>query len=107
MKGKGILLNDNYDLQVAPVRAADNKIISGLVVGNTLYQNQAIILQVQPGEIKEMPVLGVGINDVALDDDFLYWRQRIRKHMELDGQDVNEVRFDLNKKLVIDAAYKG
>ncbi|MCW3088937.1 MAG: hypothetical protein JWP81_6 [Ferruginibacter sp.] len=105
MKGTGILLNDEYDLQVLPVRDANNKIVSGLVIGNTLYQNQAVILMAQPGEIKEMPVLGVGINDVVLDTDFLSWRRRIRQHMELDGQTVNEVKFDLNKNLVIDAGY--
>jgi len=105
MKGTGILLNDNYDLQIKPVRDADSKIVQGLILGNTLYQNQAIILQAQPGEIKELPVLGVAINDVVLDTDFLSWRRRIRQHMELDGQTVNDVRFDLNKNLIIDADY--
>ena len=105
MKGTGILLNDDYDLQVSVVKDANGKIVNGLVLGNTLYQNQAVILQAQPGEIKELPVLGVAISDVVLDNDFLSWRRRIRRHMELDGQTVNEVKFDLNKNLVIDAGY--
>lgn len=107
MKGTGILLNDDYDLQVAPLRDANGQIVRGLLAGNTLYQAQALILICQPGEIKEMPVLGVGLNDIVLDTDYLPWRRRIRQHMELDGQQVSEVRFAPNKNLIVDAKYNG
>lgn len=104
-KGKGILLNDNYDVQVNVQRDADGLIAQGFTVGNVLYQNQAVILQVQPCEIKEQVTIGVGISDCLLDNDFLKWRQRVAKHMELDGQIITDVQFDVNKTLKIDGSY--
>lgn len=106
MKGKGILIDNDYNLQVLPVRGADGKIVSGLRIGDTLRQNQGLILILQPGEIKREPVVGVGIEDIALDNDFLRWRRSIRQQMELDGQDVREVIFYMNQNLNIDAKYR-
>ncbi len=106
-KGKGILLNDGYDVQVNVQRDANGLITQGWTVGDVLYQNQAIILQVQPSEIKEQPFIGVGIGDCLLDNDFLKWRQRVRMHMEMDGQTISNVGFDSNKNLKIDGGYSG
>jgi hypothetical protein len=105
MKDKGILINNDFDIIITPVRDAYGKIQKGVKIGDSLYQNQGVILTVQPGEIKELPRMGVGINDIVLDQDFLAWRRRIREHLELDGQKVNDVVFDLNKTLMIDAEY--
>lgn len=105
MRGIGILLNDEYDLQVKPVRDATGKIVSGLQVGNTLYQNQAVILICHSGEITEMPQLGVGIEDMLLDNDYLMWKRSIRLNMEMDLQKVNDVIFSKDKKLKIEASY--
>ncbi len=105
MKGKGILLTDDYDLLVQPVTDANGRIVRGVLVGETLYQNQAVILQAQPGEIKELPVLGVAIMEALLDVDYTALRRRIRQHIELDGQKVNSVIFSQNKNLEIDASY--
>ena len=50
MKDVGIQLKDssnaveNIDLKVTVTRGDDNKIISGLAVGSTMAQNQAVIL---------------------------------------------------------------
>lgn len=105
MRGTGILLNDSYDLQVVPVRDSSGKIVKGLQKGNTLFQNQALILISHQGEIKEMPQLCAGIEDVILDNDYLEWRRKIRLHMEMDGQRVNNVQFSKAKQLSIDASY--
>ena len=98
-------MNDGYDLQVKPVRDTTGKIVSGLQVGNTLYQNQAIILICHQGEITEMPQLGVGIEDMLLDNDYLMWKRRIRLNMEMDLQKVNDVIFSKKEKLQIEASY--
>lgn len=104
MRGIGISLDKNFDLDILPVRGADGKIKSGLHLAETLPQNQAIILAIQPGEIKDMPVLGVGIEDMLLDNDWLAWRRKIRMNMELDEQRVKDVKLQ-NEKLSIDAEY--
>jgi len=105
MKGKGIVITDDYDLQISVQRDATGKIISGLVIGNTLYQNQALILIAQPGEIKSSPIVGVGAENMINDQDFLGWRRTIQLQMELDGQSVKKVVFGKNQNLEIDAKY--
>lgn len=105
MKGTGILLDDTYDLQVIAKRDGTGRIISGLQLGNTLYQNQALILIFQPGEVKLNPLIGAGIEDMLNDQDYLVWRRRIRQQLELDGQLVTGVRFSADRNLIIDAAY--
>lgn len=105
MKDKGILINDDFDLKLSVQRDASGKITSGLMLGNTLYQNQALILMLQPGELKLNPIVGVGIENIVADNDVLAWRKNIRQQMELDGQKVKDISFDKDYQLKIDAAY--
>lgn len=85
-------------------RDANGKIVGGLVVGDILYQNQAIILSMQPGELKEFPEVGVGISDMLLDNNPLYWRGRIREQLEIDGQTVESIKIT-TKGIEIKARY--
>jgi hypothetical protein len=79
----GILIDSDYQPLIS----------SGEIqLGEITPQNQAIIIQCHKGEFKENPALGVGISDMLLDHDPLYWRVRIRESLELDGQSVDEVR---------------
>lgn len=105
MRGKGIRLDSDYGLQTVVTRGSDGRIVSGLQVGDTLYQNQALILIFQPGEVKTNPVVGVGINDAINDNDFLGWRRLIRQQLELDRQEVTKIIFGGNEKVEIDAKY--
>ncbi len=59
----GILLDDNYDLKIEPVRSSDGLITSGLVVDNIDYQRCKLIIESQKGEFKEFPTLGFGIDN--------------------------------------------
>lgn len=110
-KAKGLQLNDNtttgeiLDLKIEVVKDAEGKIKSGLIVGNTLQQNQALILITQPGENKFNPDLGVGIADMLLDHDYLNYRHRIREHYAKDGLKVTHLDLYENKPLRIDANY--
>jgi len=104
MRGTAIALGNDFDLKVIPQRGIDGKIIKGLRLEETLPQNQAIILKMQPGELKEVPYLGCGIDDISLDNDLLEWRRKIRMQLELDGQAVKDVKFT-DSKLKIDASY--
>ena len=59
----GILLNENGDLKINPVRDENGLITSGVVVGNIDYQRCDLIIEAQKGEFKEFPTLGFGIDN--------------------------------------------
>lgn len=63
-----------------------------LVVGDTLRQNQALLLMLHKGELKERPAVGVGISDMLLDNDPIYWRTQIKEQLEMDGEKVDSVK---------------
>lgn len=88
---RAIKLN-NFKIDVQLKFDDEGKILSGLNLGDTLRQNQALILVLHQGELKERPEIGVGIEDMLLDNDTLYWRSRIREQLELDNQNVDKVR---------------
>lgn len=67
-----------------------------LVVGDTLYQNQYLLLTVQKGEIKEHPMLGVGIADMAGDDELDGWKKTIREEFAKDGLKVQKLTINTN-----------
>lgn len=100
----GILIGADYDIQIAPQRDTSGKIISGLVLGNALYQNQALIIGCYKGEVKESPYVGVGIGDMLLDHDPLAWRTEIREQLEIDGQTVDSVSVS-NTGINVEAHY--
>ncbi len=112
MKNKGIQLTDsstglqNIDLKIDVVRNVDGLIMQGLVVGDTMNQNQAMIIIANPGEFKFNPTLGVAINELVLDDDYLRFRHRIREHLIKDGMKVKNVNFYPNQPLEIEATYE-
>lgn len=94
----------NFALAIRVRRDEQGKITSGLQVGNTLRQNQALILALNKGELKERPAVGCGIADMLMDHDPLYWRTLIREQLEMDRQKVNNIRIT-PKGIEIDATY--
>lgn len=106
MKDKGILIDYDGDLLISLCKDIKNEIVSGVITGNTLYQNQYIILRAHKGELKEFPVLGAGLSDITNDNDVAGWSNEIRRQLEKDGMKVNKVRFDRNMNLEIDAGYE-
>ncbi len=112
MKTKGIQLIDNsdtgilLDLKVEVIRDADGKISQGLVIGNTMNQNKALILIANPGEFSFSPTLGVAIDELILDDDYLRFRHRIREHFAKDGLIVKTIQLSKGKPLDIEANYE-
>lgn len=105
MKGAGILIDDEFSIKVEPVRDSTGKIVRGAIIGDALYQNTGLILICRKGEFKELPALGVGIEDVILDNDYLDWRRRIRRNLEMDDQVVINIKFSGIDNLTIDANY--
>lgn len=99
----GIRTQD-FDIKIDIKKGLDGKITSGLEVGDILRQNQALILVMHKGELKENPSVGVGISDIINDHQLDKWRAEIREQLEMDGQKVNSVKFD-NYGLTIEAEY--
>lgn len=95
---------DGFMPSVKVRRGADGRITEGLQVGDTLGQNQALILVLHKGELKERPSTGCGIEDMLLDNDPMYWRSLIREQLEMDGQTVNKVTVT-KTGITIDATY--
>lgn len=87
---KGIQLTD-YDIAVKVKRDRFGRIESGLIVGDILHQNQAIILTMRKGDLKENPSIGVGLPDMVLEHNLMAVRNEIRQQLEMDGQRVNSI----------------
>lgn len=110
MKDRGIQLTDGtqtgIDLKIEVVRDGNGLIRQGLVIGNTMNQNQALILIANPGEFKFNPTIGVTIDELLLDDDYLRFRHRIREHFSKDGIVVKSIQLSADKPLLIEASYE-
>ncbi len=63
----GLQLID-MDLDIKVVKDSSGKIESGLVLADTLSQNQALILQLHKGELKDAVQGATGVVDVVLGD---------------------------------------
>lgn len=58
---EGILIDEDYELLIRPKLDSSGKILSGLVLGNNTDQCAALVLQMSQGELKEDPLIGVGL----------------------------------------------
>ena len=99
----GIQLID-YDVTVDVKRDASGLIVSGLIVGDILHQNQALILVMHKGDLKSDVSVGVGIDRMLLDNERLTWTREIRDQLEMDGQKVDDVKIT-DRQIIIKAAY--
>ena len=94
----------DYDLDFKVVTDSAGRILSGLVVGDILHQNQALILAFHKGDLKDDVSVGVGIDRMLLDNDRLTWSREIREQLEMDGQKVEDV-IVTDKTVKIKASY--
>lgn len=112
MKNKGIQVIDNsnegtiLDLKIIPVRDSSGLITKGLVIGDTLEQNIAMILTAHQGDFKANPDIGVGLGDLLLSNEFSEYRHKIRSHFLRDGLKIKELVLYQNKPFRIDARYE-
>jgi hypothetical protein len=95
MKGIGIQLGSDYDLLV------EN---GSTQIGNVEPQNQALIVLSNPGEWKQHPELGVGIESWILDDNPGNLRSEVKRHLRSDDFVVDRVSLE-NGELAISANY--
>ena len=103
MKETGILLTETNDFNIKVVKQ-QGIIMQGLQIGNVTKQNASIIIRINPGEIKEYPAIGVGIDNMLLGHDTLLYKHRIRQQLTADGMRVK--RLDIQgQNIEIDAKY--
>lgn len=95
---------EDYDIKIDVQKGLDGRIISGLEIGDILRQNQALIMVMHKGELKENPSVGVGISDIINDHQLDKWRAEIREQLEMDGQKVDSIVLGTDK-LIIEAEY--
>ena len=106
-KETGILLNtETGDVDIQLKRDARGLITQGLHLGDVSEQNQELIITMQPGELKEQPMLGVGIDNMLLENETLLYKHKIREQLEMDGFRVNRIVIDKQHNIKIDAEYR-
>jgi hypothetical protein len=103
-KNRSILLNQDYDADIK-VQRVDGLITEGLHLGDVTDQNAAIIIKMQPGELKSQPTVGVGIDNLLLDHDYLLYKHLIRQQLTAEGMRVNRLDID-NQNVEINVDYK-
>ena len=70
----------------------DLKIENGhIAIGETLPQNEFLLLVMNKGELKEDPLVGVGISDMLNDNDIIGWKRKIRDGLKADGMKVEQI----------------
>lgn len=85
----------------------DLAIVNGdLVLGYSDNTHQEHILLANKGEYKEFPELGVGLNRMLSDDDYIPFLIDAKKNLEYDGMKINNIKFEENGNLNIDGYYK-
>lgn len=95
---KDILLNSGGDIEIA----------GDLAIGDALYQNQALILLSSPGEWKQSPTVGVGIEQFLEDEDDMTAAglfREIREQLTADGMTVKTLKSIPGGKIGLDATY--
>lgn len=92
---KDILLDGIFDLQVAG---------GDLVVGESTYQHQQLLLLTDKGEWKESPTVSVGAGSFLKDEDVAGMYAEIKEQYEKDGMNFNTI-LNENGKTKIDAPY--
>lgn len=80
----GILLTDDCDLKIQNGRMA---------AGSTIHQSLALICEINPGELKEYPTLGVGLPSYIGDTDAAALKHSIKDNARRDGIAVKSIDF--------------
>ena len=93
---KDILIDENNDLQL---------LAGDFEVGHSDNQQQKAILTTEKGEWKEHPEVGVGIAQMLADDLYTEVLIEIKKQLEYDGMQINDVALQKGGKLLIDGQY--
>lgn len=99
---KGLLLDKDGDIRIVPHKGTDGK-LTGFVVGDTLIQNAAIVLELNQGELKEDPVLGANlIRYMRSKADKTAIEKQMKIHLKRAGIDYAELVDKINIEITND-----
>lgn len=99
---KGLLLDKDGDIRIVPHKETDGK-LTGFVVGDTLIQNAAIVLELNQGELKEDPVLGANlIRYIRSKADRTAIEKQMKIHLKRVGIDYAELVDKINIEITND-----
>lgn len=96
-KRYGIQIGQNGDLSVSA---------SGALLGDTMAQNEYIILMSQKGDIKERPLMGAGISDMVGSHETASMKRQIRDALKEDGMTVSAIDMDGGTIKRLEASYR-
>lgn len=89
---KGMLLAENGDLKVTPLRE-EGRIQAGVAVGDSTMQDACIVLELNQGELKEDPLLGPNLlRFIRAKAGRTAIVKQVRMHLERDGLDYDELK---------------
>lgn len=92
-----ILLDDDFDLLL---------LNGDMVIGEATRQHQALLLLTSPGELREFPMRGVGLQHWLLDDTAKGdVTRRIKQEFEADGMTVVRIRYN-GDNVTTEASYE-
>ena len=75
-------------------------------IGISDKQHIKHILKAFKGEFKEFPELGVGIDQMINDDNYMDILIEAKKNLQYDGVEVKNIKFTNEGKLNVDGEYK-
>lgn len=91
-----LLLNDNNDIEITG---------GDFLVGTSDSQHEMLLLLTEKGGYKQHPGLGVGLFSQLENEDPAAMLSEIRRQFAADGMTINELNYQGNGKLNIDANY--
>ena len=96
-KNRDILLNTDVDIMF---NGRD------FAIGDSMRQNQYLILGANKGEYKERPFIGAGMNDMVGDEGAAaWWKHRITEELKRDGMTVEKIEIK-GETIKINAEYR-
>ena len=105
MIGTGLLLDENLDLMVQDESSDPEEKDFHLVIGDCSQQHQHLILITQPGEWKDAPALGLGLENWLNNERPGSLEVATKRQLDAHGFTVNQVTIQ-NGELLIDAYYE-
>ena len=98
---KGLLRDKDGDIRIVPHKGKDG--LTGFVIGDTLIQNAAIVLELNQGELKEDPVLGANlIRYIRSQADKRAIEKQMKIHLKRAGIDYSELVDKINIEITND-----
>ena len=108
---KGLLLDKDGDIRIVLEDHASHHLVAhkgkdgltGFVIGDTLIQNAAIVLELNQGELKEDPVLGANlIRYIRSQADKRAIEKQMKIHLKRAGIDYSELVDKINIEITND-----